>query len=213
MHLARLRSCARLFAVLLLAQLCSACLYSMWGYMHDVETSAQPSRLVGAHTSVAGELVIELAHVEGPRPRSAWLVLGAAELDAALAGAPVESSYRLPLPHVPLARARLGAREPAAGASPPGPAVQLLAWVPFARDSQRNQAPEPASAPLAIAWTPRYRTGREEYVEALLVTRTDENGLRRAVFLPESYAPASWDLGLRVLLLGLDLVLLAALLA
>lgn len=187
--------------------LSSGCLYSTYGLLQDKAARGTPMVVVSAHTTPQGDLVVALDHVRSAfRLRSGMLVLHAAELDAAFAGAPVESLYRLSLPHVVLARERLLERASPAPLEP----IPALHWD---SDGRRNAPPEPSQAPLVLHWTRAYRTGREKTQTAFLASRRDPSGTRQAVFVVDNYAPRGWDFGVRIGLLCADVVLIALLVA
>jgi hypothetical protein len=181
----------------------------LWAYGHDVGVAQDPPVARGARATESGELAVEFDAFEGAGSR-VLLVLSAEELEHLFAGPPVESRYRLPLPHAVLSRSRFRA-DPPLDLPSGGVAVPVLPWEPDGASEPRNIPPEPSDAPLAIAWTHRYRTGREEYQEALHVQRTSPAGIRRGVFVVEPYSPRGLDLAARVVLLAADVVLIASL--
>lgn len=202
----------RLLSVLLLSQLCGGCLTGTWSMIRSNTHWKSPTPVVASGRSADGALVVELENVLDTTPRRGRIVLAAAEIEAALAGAPVESKYRISVPHVSLARERLFAPARPEGELTP---VIELAWKPYARDagSTKEAAPRPLHEPdaLAFAWTRVYRTGSEKEQEALFVAESGPRGERRAVFVFAPYSPRSWDLALTTLLTCADVVLIASL--
>lgn len=169
----------------------------------------RPSTVISARIAPSGELVVEFDKFVDWKKRPAVLVLPTAELDVALSGPPIESTYRLPVPHALLRRSRFLAdmpRDLPSGGTP----VPVLTWENWYRDGPANPFPEASAAPLAVAWDRSYRTGRNQRREALFVQRNTPAGRERAVFLVEEYEPRSWDLAARVVLFAADVVLIAS---
>lgn len=201
---------ARLLAVLLLTLSCTSCLSGLWAYGREVQDTQRPPLVLGARLTPEGALVVEFDEFEDWRRRPAVLVVQPAELDALLSGLPVESRYRLALPHGLLRRTRFP-EDPPPDLGQAGTAVPVLPWKTWGADQPANAAPEASEAPFAIAWAQRYRTGSERYHEALYVQRDSPDGPRRGVFLIEPYSARSWDLAARVVLVTADVLLIAAL--
>lgn len=175
-----------------------------------------------AHVTAAwrgpdGELAIALEDLEGVcRRQSHVLVLTAAELEQAFAGTPSKLPL-LPVPHVRLPRAILMREVSLARPAPGSEAfVPAEAWDAGTVDVQSGKhyvlPGSNAGKPFAVHWTHYYRTGAtDETGFALLVTRSSEKGVERALFLPAAFETPTWINALVPLALATDALWIALL--
>jgi len=200
------RACLRIVALLALASTLGSCVVTglvVSGYWSASGGLDHDARVAQAWRGPQGELALALEDLQGVcRHEDHVLVLTAAELEQAFAAPAPPVGPLLPVAHVRLPRTILTRAyplaRPPAGSEGCVPAEEWDVGPREVEGKERFTLPESLSdAPLAVHWAHRYYAGApDETGFALLVTRTTEKGVQRAVFLPGAFQAPGWTYAL-----------------